>query len=96
MNKENNIMTRRQYVINTNKLTKEIDATYHELEEMRPLMPKERFKVFEAFMLKSIENMNIHLGDLYQRAVNEPWWPEYLKAAEAQRLKAARRNGCIK
>jgi hypothetical protein len=86
-------MTRRQYTLNTNKLAKEIDATYHEIEEMRPLMPKERFKVFEAFMLNHIANMNIHLGDLYKRAVNEPWWPEYLKAAEAKHLKAARLNG---
>lgn len=89
-------MTRRQYVLNTNKLTKEIDASFHEIEALRPLMPKDRFKVFEAFMLKSIDNMNTHLGDLYKRAVNEPWWPEYIKAVEAKQLKAARRNNCIK
>jgi hypothetical protein len=89
-------MTRRQYVLNTNKLTKEIDATFHELEAMREVMPKARFEVFQKFMLDSINNMNIHLGDLYKRATTEPWWPEYLRDAEAKHLKAARRNKCIK
>lgn len=76
-------MTMTQYVNETKQLNAEVNA---KLQKLKNFFGDELYEMsisdIELFEPDLPKKSN-RLTELYQIAVNEPWWPEYLKAASA-------------